>query len=79
VGFTWFAQGESGVTGFLFQWLAQNPYRGRHRPEIKENYYSYPEGAHLIFYWIRKKGIGIIGIPHQRMDYNRYFSDIYAL
>jgi toxin ParE1/3/4 len=50
------------------RWLAEDPRRGRPRPEIAPGYHSYPEGAHLIFYLIRADGIDIIGIPHQAMD-----------
>jgi toxin ParE1/3/4 len=57
-----------------FKLIAENPYMGRHRPDIKEGYYSCPEGSHVIFYLIRENGIDIIGIPHQRMDILNYFS-----
>lgn len=56
-----------------FEWLADNPGSGRHRPEIKEGYFSYLQGAHVIFYLQRKGGIDIIGIPHQRMDIETFF------
>lgn len=51
-----------------FSWLAENPSLGRPRPDIKEGYYSYPQGSHVIFYLVRKGGIDIIGVPHQRMN-----------
>jgi toxin ParE1/3/4 len=57
-----------------FKLIAKNPYMGRHRPDIKEGYYSCPQGSHVIFYLIRENGIDIIGIPHQRMDILNYFS-----
>ena len=57
-----------------FAWLAHRPERGRHRPEVQEGYYSYPQGSHVVFYLIRDGGIDIIGIPHQRMDVMNYFS-----
>lgn len=57
-----------------FFWLAQNPNLGRPRPEVGEGYFSYPQGAHVIFYLVREGGIDIIGIPHQRMDVAYYFS-----
>ena len=56
-----------------FHWLAENPALGRPRPDVKEGYFSYPEGRHVIFYLIREGGIDIIGIPHQRMDVRNYF------
>ena len=57
-----------------FKWLADNPYVGAHRPEIREGYFSYVEGSHLIFYLKREGGIDIIGLPHQCMDIGGYFS-----
>lgn len=57
-----------------FQWLSENPKLGRHRPDIEEGYYCFPQGVHLVFYIIRENGIDIIGIPHQSMDILNYFS-----
>ena len=57
-----------------FSWLAENPNLGKPRPEIKEGYYSYPQGSHVVFYLVREGGIDIIGVPHQRMDVVNYFS-----
>lgn len=55
-----------------FDWLANNPHLGKKRNDIKEEYYCFPEGAHLIFYTINKNHIEIIGIPHQSMDIIEY-------
>ena len=49
-------------------WLAENPRLGKHRAEINEDYFSYPEGEHLIFYRIGSDAIEIIAILHNRMD-----------
>ncbi len=57
-----------------FKFLAENPYIGRYRADVKEGYYSYLQGSHVIFYLIRENGIDIIGVPHQRMDILNYFS-----
>jgi len=56
-----------------FGWLAENPKLGKHRPDIAEGYYSFPEGKHVVFYLIGDKGITIIGIPHKEMDIITYF------
>ncbi len=56
-----------------FLWLAENQNLGKHRPEIKEGYFSYFEGMHVIFYLKSKIGIDIIGIPHQQMDLEKFF------
>ena len=57
-----------------FKLIAENPFIGQHRPDVKEDYYSYLQGSHVIFYLIRNNGIDVIGIPHQRMDILNYFS-----
>ena len=50
-----------------FNWLAENPYTGKDREDIKNGYYCFPEGMHLVFYTMEEYGIDIIGIPHQNM------------
>ncbi|TRW95867.1 type II toxin-antitoxin system RelE/ParE family toxin [Candidatus Methylobacter oryzae] len=56
-----------------FSWLAENPQLGKQRNDIKSGYYGFLEGRHIIFYTIKKNGIDIIGIPHQRMDIMSHF------
>ena len=56
-----------------FIWLAQRPHAGRHRPDIREGYYCFPQGSHLVFYLIRDGGIDIIGVPHKQMDVLNFF------
>ena len=51
-----------------FEWLSRNPYIGKDREDIKNGYYCFPEGMHLVFYTMTEYGIDIIGIPHQNMD-----------
>ena len=58
-----------------FAWLAERPTAGKHRPDIQEGYYSFPQGAHLIFYLIHSSGIDIIGLPHREMDIQNYFGE----
>jgi toxin ParE1/3/4 len=57
-----------------FSWLARNPQLGKHRPDVQEGYYCFPQGSHLVFYLLRENGIDIIGIPHQNMDVQNYFN-----
>ncbi len=54
-------------------WLAENPTLGKHRIDISENYYSFPEGQHTVFYLINQEYIDIIGVPHKEMDIISYF------
>ncbi len=56
-----------------FSWLAQRPKTGKHRSDIEEGYYCYPQGSHLIFYTISTNHINIIGLPHKVMDTVNYF------
>lgn len=57
-----------------FAWLARNPQLGKHRPDVQEGYYCFPQGSHLGFYLLREDGIDIIGVPHQNMDVQNYFN-----
>ncbi len=56
-----------------FNWLADSPRLGKHRTDISEGYYSFPEGQHVVFYLYTPNGIDIIGIPHKDMDVLSYF------
>ena len=64
------AQADSYLQSLIsrFDWLADSPYSGRKRDDIKKGYYCFPEGMHLIFYTIHNDQIDIIGVPHQKMD-----------
>ena len=56
-----------------FQWLAVNPLHGKHRIDICEGYYSFPQGQHVIFYLVGDTFIDIIGLLHKEMDTINYF------
>ena len=58
-----------------FQWLAENPLVGKHRTDICEGYFSFPQGQHVVFYLIGDNFIDIIGIPHKEMDTISYFRE----
>jgi len=57
-----------------FQWLADQPQIGKERLDIKDGYYCFLQGSHLIFYIIHQGNIDIIGIPHKSMDILNYFN-----
>ncbi len=59
--------------GVRFNWLAENPIRGRERGEVGNGYRSFPEGRHMVFYLVIPNGIAIIGVPHQAMDTASHF------
>ncbi|MFV1984538.1 MAG: type II toxin-antitoxin system RelE/ParE family toxin [Thiohalomonadales bacterium] len=56
-----------------FNWLADSPGLGKHRPEINKDFYSYPQGMHVVFYLLHTDYIDIIGVPHKDMDIISYF------
>ena len=56
-----------------FQLLAQNPYIGKDRSEIKPRYRSIALGSHVVFYIVADLHIEIIGIPHAREDMDSVF------
>ena len=58
-----------------FRWLSENPAIGKRRDDIKQGYYCFPEGSHVIFYTLTSYGIDVIGIPHQRMDVTGYLEE----
>lgn len=62
-----------------FEWLLVNPLLGKHRTDIQEGFYSFPQGEHVVFYLIRSEGIDIIGVPHKEMDILGYFIPSWCL
>jgi len=62
-----------GELDACFHWLAKNAKLGRHRPEVQEGYFSFPQGSHVVFYLISGDHIDIIGIPHKSMDIGSFF------
>ncbi len=68
-------QADSYIAGLYkrFSWLAEWPLAGKHRPDICDGYYCFPQGSHLVFYLLRGNMIDIIGIPHKAMDIVDYF------
>ena len=59
-----------------FHRLAEQPRSGKHRPDIADGYYCFPQGSHLIFYLIGKDVIDIIGVQHKQMDVPAYFGEV---
>ena len=69
------AQADHYVTTLYkrFEWLADRPRVGKHRADIREGYYCFPHGAHVVFYLIREDAIDIIGVPHKHLDIDSHF------
>lgn len=57
-----------------FDWLAENPTLGKPRDDVKQGYFCFPEGIHLVFYTLKNNQVEIIGIPHQSMDIVEYLA-----
>lgn len=53
--------------------LVSNPYLGKRRPEILPDIYTFPIGAHLIFYKQDEKQLLVVRILHESSDYQKYF------
>jgi len=53
--------------------LAKHPPLGKHRSDISEGNFSYPQSQHVTFYLISQGCIEIIGFPHKEMDIIVYF------
>jgi len=52
-----------------FTELSKNPEHGKKIDDIREGYYKYKIGRHLIFYrMVSKNDIEIVRILHERMD-----------
>ena len=56
-----------------FQALAAKPEKGLPCDDIREGYYRYLVGKHIIYYKVIKKGIEVVRILHQRMDPDYHF------
>lgn len=56
------------------QTMAEKPDIGRKREEVKEGYFSFLAGSHVIFYRKAKNHIEVIDILHQGMDPYRHLT-----
>lgn len=54
-----------------FSALAAGSLKGR-SVDIRQGYFKYPVGSHLIFYKQHPDGVDVIRILHQRMDIGRH-------
>lgn len=55
-----------------FLWLCDNHELGKVRDDINPDYWAYHEGKHMIFYLVSDAYIDIIGVLHERMDYQAH-------
>ena len=52
--------------------VADNPLRGRERPDVAPGYRSIPTGKHAVFFRVEPDGIVIVRILHESMDPGRH-------
>jgi len=52
--------------------VAETPTIGRACPEVREGYYKYPTGSHLLFFRLIDGGIDVVRVLHKRMDLDRH-------
>ena len=58
--------------GHHIQTIAEHPLLGRACSEIRENYFKYPSGSHVLFYRRIDDGVDVVRILHERMDFKRH-------
>lgn len=58
-----------------FKWLAENPFAGKARPELRKEARSFPHQSHIVVYIVRDEAIEIIGVPHAAMDLDAFFGE----
>ena len=56
------------------EFIAEDPQRGMHRPEIKAGLFSYFVGSHRIYYRFSSEQIQVIDILHQSMEPTHHLS-----
>jgi toxin ParE1/3/4 len=52
--------------------VAADPERGRACDDARAGYSKYAVGAHVLFYRKAPKGVEVVRILHQRMDFQRH-------
>ena len=62
----------SGLLHSAMQTVAAEPRRGRSCDDIRSGYFKYSAGSHVLFFRRRERGIVIVRILHQSMDFERH-------
>jgi len=52
--------------------VAAQPTIGRPCPEVRDGYYKYRSGSHVLFFRLSEGGIDVIRILHGRMDFEQH-------
>lgn len=57
-----------GILFSAFEKLQKSPTTGKPRDELFKEMRSIRAGKHVVYYFVRKKGLLIVGILHERME-----------
>jgi toxin ParE1/3/4 len=57
------------------EFIAEDPQRGMHRPELNVDCFSYFVGSHTIYYRVKAEQIQIIDVLHQSMEPARHLTN----
>jgi toxin ParE1/3/4 len=52
--------------------IARDPRRGRACDHIRAGYRKYPTGSHMLFFRVIDRGIDVVRILHQNMDFESH-------
>ncbi len=69
------AQAETYIRGIqaAIETAASDPKQGRRCDDVRAGYMKIPAGSHMVFYRRAGKGIEVVRILHQRMDFASHF------
>ena len=56
------------------EFIAEDPQRGMHRPELAADFFSYFVGSHTVYYRISSEQVQVIDVLHQSMEPARHLS-----
>ena len=58
------------------EFIAEDPERGMHRPELNVDCFSYFVGSHTVYYRVVAERVQVIDILHQSMEPARHLTNV---
>lgn len=58
------------------EFIAEDPQRGMHRPELNIGCFSYFVGSHTIYYRVVAEYVQVIDVLHQSMEPSRHLTNV---
>ncbi len=58
------------------EFIAEDPQRGMHRPELNVDCFSYFVGSHTIYYRVVAEHVQVIDVLHQSMEPSRHLTNV---